>query len=631
MARFGFCGPTYQSQSLTADAERCINRYPETIESPGGKSAMALYPSPGLQIFIALGSNAVLGSFSCLPNGAITDRVFAVVQTGPNQSLMEVFQNRTFINRGPLTGTTQAPVTWAHNGTQLLICSGGNLYVFTFASNVITGPGAYPSGISQIAYCDGFGIALQANSNKVQVSALLDFTTWPGLGVAQISEFPDNIVSMIVTQRILIFLGRKATVPYSNTGQLNFPFTPISGVFIENGAGATYATAKLDNSTFWIDGDDEGNGIARRAQGTTPTRISNHSVETIWSTYPTIADAIGYAFKDQGHTFWHIYFPSGIGADGAAGVGASWRYDVATQMWHEVAYWNGIQGRFEAHHSQNHCFAWGMHLVGDWSSGNLYQMSIPVRAGGVWNFATDAGNPIRRVRVAPHISKERQYIFYHALEFDMETGLGPIPDLTGPSFAISQFVLQDANGVSWQVSISDAGIMQTEVVTINPPAPSVIILNDQAIAQQSWLLAISTQGIINDLTPVPYDPFAASILPMATSGNALSSGFYVIDGIVGTIPVSKQIRGPQLFLDWSNDGGHTWSNALQLDGGSSGKYGIRVIARRLGRARVRTFRLVDSDPVPLRFTEAYCDATDETGQAIFSASERMTKQLTKVG
>ena len=107
--------------------------------------------------------------------------------------------------------------------------------------------------------------------------------------------------------------------------------------------------------------------------------------------------------------------------------------------------------------------------------------------------------------------------------------------------------------------------------------------------------------------------------------------FYVIDGIVGTIPVAKQIRGPQLFLDWSNDSGHTWSNAVQLDCGSSGKYGIRVIARRLGRARVRTFRVVDSDPVPLRFIEAYCDATDDKGQAIFSPSERMTKQLTKVG
>src|ERR1700758_4635364 len=103
MARFGMCGPTYQSQSLNVDAERCINFLPEVVEAEGGKSRYALYYRPGLNsAFANLGSTSVLGIFACRPNGAIVDRLFAVVQSGPNQVLFEVFSNGTFTNRGSL-------------------------------------------------------------------------------------------------------------------------------------------------------------------------------------------------------------------------------------------------------------------------------------------------------------------------------------------------------------------------------------------------------------------------------------------------------------------------------------------------------------------------------------------------
>lgn len=58
-----------------------------------------------------------------------------------------------------------------------------------------------------------------------------------------------------------------------------------------------------------------------------------------------------------------------------------------------------------------------------------------------------------------------------------------------------------------------------------------------------------------------------------------------------------QGRVPEVLLDWSNDGGHTWSNQLSASMGKMGKYGARVRWNRLGRAKDRVYRLTITDPV----------------------------------
>jgi hypothetical protein len=58
-----------------------------------------------------------------------------------------------------------------------------------------------------------------------------------------------------------------------------------------------------------------------------------------------------------------------------------------------------------------------------------------------------------------------------------------------------------------------------------------------------------------------------------------------------------QGHNPKAMLEWSDDGGHTWSNQHFADIGKIGKTQKRVIWRRLGAARSRTFRISISDPV----------------------------------
>ena len=624
MARFGFCGPTYQSQSPNVDAERCVNLYIETVESPGGKSAAVLYPMPGLAATYNLGATAILGQYMCQPGGAAGDRLFAVVQNGANQVLYELFADGTSIARGNLVAPTTSNITFADNGTQLIICTGGQLWLFNLATNVLTGlvgPGGSPS-ISEIIYSGGFFVAVQSESNAMYVSALLDGTTWPALGKALISDFPDNIVSVIVNQSILYIFGRKASVPYQNVGALNFPFLPIQGAFVEIGCGALSSPVRLDNSVFWLDIDERGGAIARKVSGYTPQRVSNHSVEHIWQKYPTVADAISYAFQDQGHSHWRIYFPSGISVDGIAKSadgtipGAMWDYDVETGMWTEPAFWNEVAGHYEAHHSRNHAYAFGKHFVGDWKSGTIYQMAIPSRNGTAWQFADDAGSPIRRLRRGPTVSKENEYIDIPQIEFDLEVGLGPQPALVGTA-PPTNFVLADPTGVLWSFGITDAGQLQRNPVVVG--GAQNIAVNDPT-AVVSWRLGASIAGEIT-ATEITFSPqYPPSLLMVSATGTVRWGLEVTLVGQLVLAPMGPVTRGPQLMFRWSKDHAHTWTDYEQLDCGQAGEFRTRVIRRRIGRLRAFTPEITWTDPVPLRIVDAY----------IPPASERLVKQMAKM-
>jgi hypothetical protein len=78
-----------------------------------------------------------------------------------------------------------------------------------------------------------------------------------------------------------------------------------------------------------------------------------------------------------------------------------------------------------------------------------------------------------------------------------------------------------------------------------------------------------------------------------------------INGLSTTIGTN-----PKVVLDWSDDGGNTWSNEVHCDLGKIGERKARAVFRRLGRSRSRTFRLAVSDPVKRVFIAADVEATE---------------------
>jgi hypothetical protein len=414
MGRIAFCSGFYTSESPNADCEISINMYPEAIESGMGASAMALYYSPGLKLLTNLP-----GMVSVVKGFTFAGRTFFVAQNLYQQFLWEVFANPASapINRGTLGAANGSASLTANNANQLMVCSSGTLWLLNLTTNVLTEidttSGSVMIGpVAKIDFSDGFFIAQIANSQTLQVSSLLNGSAagWSPLNFAIVSVFADQIVSILVDHREAWVWGPKQTIPYFDAGAPIFPYLPTPGGFIEQGLAAPESPIKLDNSVMWIGADDRGSGIAWRANGYLPARISTHAIEHEWQSYSTITDAIGYSFQDQGHSFAHWYFPT---------ANKSWRYDVATGLWHEVRY--GV-GQTNAHLSRCHVYAFNEHLVGDRQSGNIYIMSI--------SNLTDNGNLIQRVRRGPPVLAELDFMFLDRFRIYIETGLGPEPPLT---------------------------------------------------------------------------------------------------------------------------------------------------------------------------------------------------------
>lgn len=72
---------------------------------------------------------------------------------------------------------------------------------------------------------------------------------------------------------------------------------------------------------------------------------------------------------------------------------------------------------------------------------------------------------------------------------------------------------------------------------------------------------------------------------------------------------NASVSNPQIVLQWSDDGGHTWSNEHWKSLGVVGRYKTRARWLRLGRSRNRIFRTIVSDAVKRNIINAHLDGT----------------------
>lgn len=408
----GFCGPSYTSASIAFDGERTVNLIPELAKAGTHPiSPSWLSGTPGKILFCTLPN----GPVRCLFAG--DNRLFAV--GGGN--LYEVIPTSSTQATAQLLGSVGLATTPAQifsniqqggGNNQLFIVSGaqGSLVDATKSPDGTTKPFPVVAAV-QGGYLDSYFIAQSPESNEFFISANLDGSIWNPLdfGVKQGSF--DRISGIFVDHEELWLFGRKTTEVWYNSGAANFPFQRIIGAFIEQGLVAPFSVAKLDNSIFWLGGDDRGAGIAWRAQGYTPLRVSNHAVESAWQDYVRkygdagIDDAVGQSYQENGHSFYRLDFPT---AD------ATWVYDVATDMWHEREYRDPNTNLYHADLGRFHAYVFGSHIVGDYRNGNIYMQSLDA--------FDDAGDPIRRLRSAPHVTEEAQWLFYDEFQLAMQVG-----------------------------------------------------------------------------------------------------------------------------------------------------------------------------------------------------------------
>lgn len=417
-------GSSYVIRSVNAADNRMVNLYPEVIPE-GGKEPAYLQRCPGYTLRATVGNGPIrglwtLGSYLYVVSGNGFYRLDAAFLGQTTGSLLLeggdfiLLENNNTI--GLEAGTSyvgyvsgSGPVSMADNGTQIFIAANPDGYIYNATTTQfaqITDED-FPGAVT-VGYLDGYFVFNEPNSQRVWVTALLDGLSVDPLDFASAEGSPDGLVSLIIDHREAWLFGTNSVEVWYNSGEADFPLSRIQGAFNEIGCIAPYSVAKMDNSVFWLGADARGQGIVYRAQGYQGVRISTHAVEYAIQQYTNLADATGYTYQQDGHTFYVLNFTD---AD------TTWVYDAATGSWHERAGFRN--GDFKRHRGNCHTRFDNEPIIGDYENGNLYAFSLDVFSD---NGATQKW--LRSWRALPTGTNNLKRSTHHSLQIDCETGVG---------------------------------------------------------------------------------------------------------------------------------------------------------------------------------------------------------------
>ncbi len=396
MGKIPLTGGAYVARSVLASGQRCVNLYaepnPEDSEFP-----FTYYPTAGLTKLADPPEPVISRGLFLSSQGGL----YGVVGTG----VYSISSTWVYTLLGRIADLT-TPVSFSDNGLTGVLVDGTNsgytIDLTTHAFAPIVDPNFF--GGNKTDLLDGFLLFNKPGTNVFYSTLFSQITPFDPLYFAAKAGYPDPIVSLIVVHRELWLFGSLTTEVWSDVGAAQFPFQPIPGVFIQHGCAARYSVATWDLSVFFISQDKAGTPMVMEGISYNAVRISTFAIEYEFSKYPTISDAIGFIYQQQGHTFYQLTFPT---AD------KTWTYDITTKLWHEKV---SLDLNGHEHRTRANCgvFAFGVNLVADWQNGTLYKLDPE-------NY-TENGKPVLRRRIFPHIANDGKRVRYNRFAAQMEVG-----------------------------------------------------------------------------------------------------------------------------------------------------------------------------------------------------------------
>lgn len=424
--RIELTGGAYTARSVIANAQRCVNLFPErNPEEDESPVRVTHYQTPGL---LLLGTAPVQTVFRGLYRATSND-LYGVVGSG----VYYIAPNWTFTLLGNITNLT-APVYMSDNGTTILLVDGtANGYTINLATRAFAGV-VDPNflGSDRVDTLDTF-LLLNQPGTATWYCSLSNSVSFNALDFAQKTAFPDKVIGVVAIHREVWVIGDLTTEIWYDAGAAGFPFQEMPGAIVEHGCGAKYSIAKQDLAVYWLSKDQQGQGMVVRGQAYEAKRISTHAIEEEFRKYSRIDDAIGMIYQQDGHVFYVLTFPT---AD------KTWCFDEATGQWHERV-WK--DGNGQAHRHRMNCIAsaYGKIVVGDHDNGNLYALDVDTY--------TDNGAPIERIRGFPHLLNDGKRMMFTRFVADMEVGAdtGAIDGTTAANPPVVSLRYSDTRGQSW--------------------------------------------------------------------------------------------------------------------------------------------------------------------------------------
>ena len=422
----------YQARSVIANAQRCVNLYPE-LNTKDAEVPYTHYCTPGL---VPL----------CQPTIAEVRELY----TASNQKLFAVIGNEVYYIDDAFNATLLGTISTYYglvsmydNKFSLIVLDGSETgWSVDLTTLVFSGfsPENFVGG-NQVRYIDSFLVSSTQNAN-IQ-SSDSNATTYTALATATMTGDADQLQIIDVVHKEIWSFGRRTTEVWSNVGGFPFPFAPIPGVFLQHGIAALRSLAKWGLNIFFLSQDNNGEALVMMGTAYKADIISTPAISDAIGGYEIINDAIGFCYQQGSHIFYVLTFPS---AD------KTWVYDLSTQLWHERA-WLDNNGQLHRHRANCVAYAYGKTVCGDWQNGKIYNWDL--------HAYTDDGDPIMRLRSFPHIVSSLDRISYKQFMADIEVGTDADPS----SDPVVNLRWSDNRGVSFgngvQQSLGHTGEYQT--------------------------------------------------------------------------------------------------------------------------------------------------------------------------
>ena len=374
-AKFPMTGPAHESvEEVELDqwASTIVDAVPIVVEGE-----LHLMKRPGLTAWITLGTNLPIDGLYWWDK----QRCVLVVSAGRVWKITDQAGTITEI-----TGSTalrqSALVSFADDGTKCMMANGGQM-VYTDLTTLTTLADAdAPQDATHVAYLDGYIVANDSGTGKVQFSNLNDMTAWNAADYFTGESRPDDVAAMKEGFRELALVGRESVEFWANDGVT--PFSRITGSAQPFGISAPQSLALVGSTWMWL--SDKRQFVTM--QGRQVVTVTS-PYDRVMQRYQAVDDAVGYTLTVDGMPLYILNFPT---------ARQSLAYNYVTQQWCKWGSWDVNRAQYERYRGQTYCYAkgWNFHLVGDYANGIIYKASRDV--------FTDNGNPIRTLIRSGHVS-----------------------------------------------------------------------------------------------------------------------------------------------------------------------------------------------------------------------------------
>lgn len=424
---------SYRDSNRHWSRQECIGWMPVRAEQPGTLTEWQLRQLPGCKPFVYVGTSVAGESGpEFTPAGVnrglrnVEGKLFVV----SGNQLYQISNSGAAIPRGTIPGVGR--VSMAHNtnglGNELLVVNGYAGYVWntqTQAFGKVTDTG-YP-GAFIADFVDQYLAQVEPGGRYWIHSDLADAHSYNTLDQYVAEGDPDRIVSLIVSHREVLVLGKKTIEPYVNTGGATGTFERASNTVIEVGCSARYSVKRMDGSPFWLDDQR----LVRRLDGYTPVILSTDPVAQAFAecTEAEIAQAYAFTWEPAGHKVYYITVPGRF----------TFGYDAKTGLWHRRKTY-GLN-----HWAVVDVVSWnGKWIAADSRSSKLYELSDA--------YPLDECEPLERELTAPTVWADQNPLTLDSVELMLDAAGQTVECVEFPEQPVGPQITGDApSGIDGEV------------------------------------------------------------------------------------------------------------------------------------------------------------------------------------